>query len=65
MTESERVYNVRLRALLIEQEKALTELRAAVIGQRRALETLIASTEKIVEAHEPSEGETLRTPFTP
>lgn len=64
MTAQEMQYWVRLRALLIEQEKAITAERAAVIGQRRAVEALIGAA---YEAHEPDEGETItaRLPYTP
>jgi hypothetical protein len=38
---TERDFWIRMRAHYIEQEKALTELRAAVIGQRKAIERML------------------------
>ena len=54
----------RQRALLIEQEKALTEQRAAIIGQRKAIETLISDAQP-TEPHAPIENETItnRLPY--
>jgi hypothetical protein len=65
MTQQEREYFMRVRGLLIEQEKALTEQRAAIIGQRKALEKLINYSEGMT-IHEPSDNETLtsRLPYT-
>lgn len=65
MTEQEKQFYTRYRALLIEQEKALTEQRAAIIGQRKAIETLL-DYHAPVTIHEPIEGETItaRLPYT-
>ena len=64
MTPQELQYWTRLRALLIEQEKAITAQRAAIIGQRKAVEAMIGTEH---ETHEPLDGETIteRLPYTP
>ena len=56
MTQKEKEFWTRYRALLIEQEKAITEHRAAVIGQRKAIEALLSEAPAV---HEPTDNETL------
>ena len=62
MTQAEKEFWTRCRALLIEQEKALTEQRAAIIGQRKAIEAMLG-TDK-TEAHEPTDNEILTARIT-
>ena len=65
MTTKELEFWKRQRALLIEFEKALTEQRGAVIGQRKSIETMIADAQP-TEPHAPMDNEviTTRTPYT-
>lgn len=62
MTPKEIEFWKRQRALLIEQEKALTELRASTIGQRKAIENLLSEPLPIdirpLEPHTPLDNET-------
>lgn len=64
MTPKELEFWKRQRALLIEQEKALTEQRAAIIGQRKAIETLLSDSQP-TEPHAPLDNETItnRMPY--
>jgi hypothetical protein len=64
MTSQELQYWVRLRALLIEQEKGITMQRASIIAQRKAIESLLGTEH---ETHEPLGSETIteRFPYTP
>lgn len=64
MTPKEIEFWKRQRGLLIEQEKALTEQRAAIIGQRKAIETLLNESQP-TEPHAPLDNETItdRTPY--
>lgn len=56
MTQKEVEFWKRQRALAIEEEKALTELRAVVIGRRKSIEALLAEP---LTPHEPDDNETL------